>query len=266
VDFEGLNRAKEQFVLVNKKVNAKKREQETRRKLVEVERSIVSPAPLILVAPHRMYIKDGQVKFTYKGESTSGNVYILNDCIVLTKTIAKSAKDNKGVVNILLKNKPITNENNTAAPTNLEHHYLETITLKDLEIVEVSSTQIIIQIPQSSKWDFFYDNEDSKREWYTAFKEAIDAYALNVLFEGVYKEEKKNFLLISATYGRLKTSDKTADKSTEKTSNNNDQVEVTDILQKIVEQQGGNQLILNAGSKTKLFGFSGAKKQKNNLK
>jgi len=65
-------------------------------------------------------------------------------------------------------------------------------------------------------------------------------------------------MFISATYGRLKTF---SEKGVEKTPST-EQVEVTDILQKIVEQQGGNQLILNAGSKVKLFQFTMAKKAK----
>jgi len=93
------------------------------------------------------------VKFTYKGESVNGNAYILNDCIVLTKTIAK-IKD-KGVVNMLLKSFP--NNSDTSNTLSWEHHYLETISLKDLEIIDISSAQVVLQLPQATaKWDFFF--------------------------------------------------------------------------------------------------------------
>jgi len=243
----------------------KKRELETRHRLVAVERDIISPAPLFLVAPHRMHIKDGPLRFSYNAETVSGNVYILNDCIVLTKTEAKP-KD-KGVVNLFLKN---INEQILNTPSNLEqqHYYLETIPLRDLEIVDVSNVRFILQLPAPnsnpgtvSKWDFFFETEDSKREWHTAFKEAIDAYALNALFDDDLNNSEKNFVLLSATYGRLKPLEKTSDKKATP-----EQMEVTDTLHKIMRQQGGNQLILNAGPKSKLFGFTSSKKTKKQLK
>lgn len=241
VDYKALLEVKDSLVEMNKKVNSKKRELETRRRLVEVERSIISAAPLILVAPHRSYIKEGLLKFTHKNDSINGIVYILNDCIVLTKTVTRT-KD-KGVVNMLF------NMTTTNTPNNFtENHYLETIVFKDLEVIEINSASFALQ-QHKQRWEFTFDTEDSKREWYTSFKEAIDAYALHVLFEeGMFKPEKP-LQILHASYGKLKT---------EKTDKNSEleQIEVTNILQKIMAQQGGNQLILNSGSKAKLFGFT----------
>jgi len=243
VDYQALQNVKNGFVEINKKVNAKKRELEIRRRLVQVERSIVSAAPLILVAPHRSYIKEGFLKFSFKNEFLSGMVYILNDCIVLTKSLTKT-KD-KGVVNMLINMKASTNPN--VQNTLTENHYLETIPLKELELIEINSVQFSLQ-QHKEKWDFCFDSEDTKRDWFTAFKEVIDAYELHVLFEeGIYKPDKP-IQILHATYGKLKH---------EKTEKNSDpeQVEVTHKLQKIMEQQGGNQLILNSGSKKKIFNF-----------
>jgi len=233
------------LLILTKKLILKKRELETRRRLVEVERSIISEAPLILVAPHRSYIKEGLLKFTYKNDTITGIVYILNDCLVLTKTVTKT-KDK--LVNMLFN---MANTNSI-----IENHYLETILFKDLELIEVNSVQFAVQ-HNKQRWEFNFDTEDSKREWYTSFKEAIDAYALHILFEeGMYKPEKP-LQILHASYGKLKTTEKTTtDKNSEP-----EQVEVTNILQKIMQQQGGHQLILNSGSKAKLFGF-GTKKIK----
>uniref|UniRef100_A0A6B2L220 DH domain-containing protein n=1 Tax=Arcella intermedia TaxID=1963864 RepID=A0A6B2L220_9EUKA len=248
MDYPLLNKAKEEFVQVNKKVNAKKREQETRQKLVQIERSIVSAAPLILVAPHRMYIKDGLLKFTFKNETLTGIVYILNDCIVLTQAVLK-IKDK--TVNLFKKTE-------TSPQGTTENHYLETVSLKDLEIL-YDPNQLQFSLQQGeSKYDFLFDTEDNKREWYTSFKEAIDAYALTALFEVAFSKEDKNFYVISAIYGKLRTGTTSTDKS--------DQIDVTSNILKIIEQQGGNQLILNSGSKSKLFNYTGAKKVKKQLK
>lgn len=60
-DYQALVTAREKVQEQNQYINEKKKDYETRMKLIEIQDLIYSPAPLVIVAPSRLHVKDGPV-------------------------------------------------------------------------------------------------------------------------------------------------------------------------------------------------------------
>lgn len=73
-DYKALTKAKDKMQELNLYINKKKQESETRMKLIEIQDAIYSPAPLVFVAPARMYVKDGAVEVERKGDRFPGTL------------------------------------------------------------------------------------------------------------------------------------------------------------------------------------------------
>lgn len=71
-DFKALTKAKDKMQELNLYINKKKQESETRMKLIEIQDAIYSPAPFVIVAPARLYVKDGPVELEHAGERFKG--------------------------------------------------------------------------------------------------------------------------------------------------------------------------------------------------
>jgi len=220
VDYKNLVEAKKIIEKTNKTINTKKQEQETRRKLYEIERAIVSNAPMMLLAPHRLHIRDGPMAFTHKGQlENAGHVYLMNDIMVLTK--AKVEKDK--------------NMNDVT-----KYHYVTTIYVVDMELKD-SGKKLQFYLSQGPElWEFYCTDEKNKRNWTTAVNDAINTFSLNEMLKLSDDSNAKVFSILKASYGILKDPLHNSD--------------VTQVVQDIVKQQGGTQLVLNAGPKTNIFG------------
>jgi len=222
VDYLNLLEAKKTIEKLCRTFNMKKQEQETRRKLFDIQQAIISPAPMLLMAPHRLYVRDGPLQFTHKGQmETSGQVFLFNDIMLLTKT--KKEKDRKGEVT--------------------RYPYVTTITLKNTTFKGKDTTQkkSFYLVQENDQWEFYCNDDDHKREWTTAIHETMEMLSLNEMLDsGIDESGSKIFSVLKATYGYLKDPTQIVD--------------VTQVVQDIVKQQGGAQLVLNAGSKAPVFG------------
>jgi len=229
-DYSKLVEAKKTIEKNNKTINMKKREQETRRKLYEIEQSIVSNAPMMILAPHRFYIRDGPLSFTHKDQlDNSGHVFLLNDIILLTKS--KMEKDKNG--------EEIT-----------KYVYVTTISVKDMKLKDSGKKLQFYVLQGPEIWEFYCVDEDTKREWTTAMNDTLETLEVNEMLSKAGTDEpvSKIFSVYKASYGILKDPTQVAD--------------VTQIVQEIVKQQGGKQLLLNSGSKTNMFGNPSKSKNK----
>jgi len=199
----------------------------------------MSLAPLVLTAAHRLYVRGGALEYTCKGNKEKGFVYVLNDMVVLTKTILETEKSRK-----------IKKEG--YHPDKAGNHYVDTIKYQNLTLQvsegSVNKFSLVCSSPPGS-WEFVCENAISIKEWTSAIRDALDTFALNLELDDHIKsgvDSTKDFAILSASYGVLQ--------------NNKHRIDVTEKLRQIVTQQGGNQLILHPGSKEQLLGQPYTKK------
>jgi len=87
---------------------------------------------------------------------------------------------------------------------------------------------------------FIEEDNKTRVAWISALTDAIEAFSLNSMIEENIQHNNKDFVILQAKYGKLSRDDHTID--------------ITQTLREIVINQGGDQLLLNAGSKESIFG------------
>jgi len=129
------------------------------------------------------------------------------------------------------------------------NHYVDTIRLESKLTTKDSSTVQFSLVQGPNTWDFFCNNEAKKKDWLTALQDTIDTFALHLELDADILQVNtldKDFTILSACFGVL--------------INAKHRIDVTETLRNIVAQQGGSQLMLNAGPKEHLFGHPYSKK------
>jgi len=96
----------------------------------------------------------------------------------------------------------------------------------------------VVQEPE--QYEFYFPDEELKQEWQNTISDTIQIVRLNDMLDAGIDESTKVFSVLKATYGILKDPTQIVD--------------VTQIVQDVVKQQGSQQLILHAGTKANLFG------------
>jgi len=98
----------------------------------------------MLLAPHRLHIRDGPLGFTHKDKlENSGHVFLMNDIILLTKL--KIERDKNG------------NE----IP---KYVYVTTISVKDMALKD-SGKKLQFYIEQKPEiWEFYSSDEEKKKK------------------------------------------------------------------------------------------------------
>jgi len=120
------------------------------------------------------------------------------------------------------------------------NEYVETIKLQNVAFKDVEPLQFSL-IVGSTSWTFTTTTVDQKKEWFVALNDTLDTFALHGLIDEMNENNyQKGFIVLNASYGWLKSDKHTTD--------------VTSVIQEIIIQQGGGQLILNNGPKNSLFG------------
>eukprot|EP01125_Pyxidicula_operculata_P010650 TRINITY_DN3505_c2_g1_i3.p1 TRINITY_DN3505_c2_g1~~TRINITY_DN3505_c2_g1_i3.p1 ORF type:complete len:867 (+),score=220.21 TRINITY_DN3505_c2_g1_i3:235-2835(+) len=257
-DYKNLVNAKDRIQQTNKYINVKKQEQDNRIKLFELQESIVSSnnTPMVVVAPHRLYVMDGLLDFTNRGRFEHGRVYVMNDMIILTRMIPEIKPRTAvpfgipliGLVKAYTQwSQQQIEEAPSKAGKKTGNLYLDTIKFKNLQVSDCGPIQFSL-IQGDTQWDFFCDTKKSKKDWVSTIHSAVETYTLYSLIEGISDSNtESDFLIVSGSYGNIM---------------NKKVVDVTDILNNKVREQGGNQLKLESGSKVPLFGDPTKKKDK----
>jgi hypothetical protein len=227
-DFHNLQAARDAVMELNQYINSKKKESETRMKLLSIQDKIYSPAPLLIVKPARLYVKDGHVEFQTDGTAESGHLFVMNDLIIICKNVAKATKE---------------------GPAGL--HLYQSLKLSNLVVVSATPTSFQL-LQQQKTWTFTVASPEACKVWVTQIHETLETFALNEMLDEELTEqtaEEGGFVVINSIFGILKNEKKCKD--------------VTQIIQDVVKQQGGKSLFLKEGPKKALFGnpAEGRKKQ-----
>jgi len=96
VDWPNLQAALEKVKETNDFVNEKKKEDQTRRKIADIQSSIIAKEPLVLVQRGRVLVREGAVfELTNNNKKKKGFYYFLfNDCLIKTKPHSYDKKTN----------------------------------------------------------------------------------------------------------------------------------------------------------------------------
>lgn len=227
VDWNNLQKAQKEIQSINLYINAQKLKQDTNRKLVLAEKTIVSNIPLVLVVPHRLYIHDGKVEFLHNAKRVPGHLYLLNDIVIIT------------VYSTTL--------------TQIQHTFVEQYYLNHVTFNEVSKDNFSLTIrtdDQIQNLDFWCQPGELAK-WVKEFKEAISTYTLKKILDIQVQNTnllQKEFAILEAKYGVLNRTDQCKD--------------VTDQVIKICMMQGGDQLLLKSETKSVIFGNPAPKSRK----
>eukprot|EP01125_Pyxidicula_operculata_P004740 TRINITY_DN1774_c1_g1_i2.p1 TRINITY_DN1774_c1_g1~~TRINITY_DN1774_c1_g1_i2.p1 ORF type:complete len:1193 (+),score=364.73 TRINITY_DN1774_c1_g1_i2:6-3584(+) len=244
IDLPNLKTAVTKLSEVNRMINAKKQDSENRQRLLVVQNSIINPGiPVIVIAPHRLYVQEALLEFTHKSKKEVGMVYIMNDQLILTQTqIDPSAK--QALPLPPSKFKP----QNVKSGLKPGHYYIDTVSFKKLVLKDTGKDTFSL-VQGKEEYTFTCENEDQKKLIGQCLNDVLASYALNELLDRSLGEStiQSGFILLTALFGHTK-SGKTID--------------VTAKLKQIIQQQGGNQLMLSAGSKKQIFGDPAPKKKK----
>eukprot|EP01127_Copromyxa_protea_P018537 TRINITY_DN5860_c0_g1_i2.p1 TRINITY_DN5860_c0_g1~~TRINITY_DN5860_c0_g1_i2.p1 ORF type:complete len:1195 (-),score=248.51 TRINITY_DN5860_c0_g1_i2:56-3478(-) len=226
-DFENLTVASDLLQKLNVHINAQKQKAEIRQKVTEVEARIVSDVPLMLVAPHRLYIKDGPVIMMDHRKKREAHLYLLNDLAILCKVRKKQVTNN---IFGFGESKTIS-----------VHNFYKRINLARAIVKADEKEQSFSLIIGGDTIKLTVSDAEEKTAWVKEIHEAIQTRALKDMLDTNIKQNtlKKAFAILSASYGALEK---------EKTT-----LDVTEKLKEIVQEQGGS-LTLAKGSKGKLFG------------
>jgi hypothetical protein len=122
-----------------------------------------------------------------------------------------------------------------------KYDFEESITFSGVELTALQGTRFTLRKPEGD-WEFSCSDGLEAQEWYKQFKSTIDAWQLQETCTAQIASSKEGLRILSATYGEL--------------SEPKYCIEVTQQLQDMVNQQGGDKLEIPAGeSKSKLPGF-----------
>jgi len=86
VDYHNLTKAKAEIQNMNQNLNEKQKEHENQLKLYQIQQSITTTVPLLLVSPQRLFVREGEVDYYKKdGSRSHGYIFLLSDMLLLTK-------------------------------------------------------------------------------------------------------------------------------------------------------------------------------------
>jgi len=218
VDWKNITDALDRITEVNMWINKKKQEQDNRMKILALEEMIKSPIPLVLVAPHRLFVRQGPLLCKRAGvdkDNISIILFMFNDMAVLTKQLKATAYD-----------------------------YLDKIMFQKTELKDLSNTTFMLIEDNNRQFTFTCSTPQEKAEWVKEIKETLQTLSLHTILNEHLNDTSihDGFVILSATYGQINKPKKCID--------------VTDAIRKIVQEQGGNSLTLRAETKCKLPGFS----------
>jgi hypothetical protein len=80
VDHQNLKEAADAVTEVNVYINRKKQEQDNRLKIVALQEMIKSAVPLLLVAPHRLFVRQGPLLVKRNNEPSSTACVVRDTC------------------------------------------------------------------------------------------------------------------------------------------------------------------------------------------
>jgi len=97
-DYECLLKAKEGVVQLNKFINDKQKEQQNVIKLQEIQDVIIATVPIVVKRPNRLYVFDGDIKYTLGTDTeVEGHLYVLNDIVLLARVKHKKQQKKKSI-------------------------------------------------------------------------------------------------------------------------------------------------------------------------
>jgi actin-related protein len=227
VDHQNLKEAADAVTEVNVYINRKKQEQDNRLKIVALQEMIKSAVPLLLVAPHRLFVRQGPllVKRNNEPSSTACVVFMFTDLLIVTTQSKTSDKS-------------------------LSFNYVDKLNFAKCDFADLGNTDFKIT-EEKKVIAFTSSSPEEQRGWVKELKETIETVKLHSQLDGDISDTnnfKEGFVLLSATYGQLHKPRHCID--------------VTTALQNIIKEQGGASLTLNADTKSKLPGFSDPSKSK----
>jgi len=224
VDYENLNDAHDKVKEVNTYINKRKQDSDNNNKILAIQDSLVSAVPIVIIAPHRLFIKEAKATVVSENKTVNVQVYIFNDMIVLA-----SAQTHHKTI---------------------KYHFEAMIKFNSaLTIKDEDAQKFSITSKNDNKTWTFQIADGQKESIMKELKEALDTYELNTSLDDDILANKSGsgLQILSATYGQLARPNRSKD--------------VTAALQQIVQQQSGT-LTLRAESKTKLPGFGDPAKKK----
>uniref|UniRef100_A0A6B2L3K6 DH domain-containing protein n=1 Tax=Arcella intermedia TaxID=1963864 RepID=A0A6B2L3K6_9EUKA len=238
VDYNNLVKAKDEIQKMNEFINDKQQEHENRLKLEQLQSKIVTSIPLVLTVPNRLFLREGKVNISKNNSSeVKGTLIAMNDILLLTKRDSTSIDRNiKKITSLILDVVPVIEQPKEED----EMILMDTVKFADKFTLRNEGGVQFTLCCGSDTWTITCENEKEQKNWIKALTEAIDTFSLNSTLDETMAQLNTDFNVIQARYGNLNRQAQVVD--------------VTQILQKLVTEQGGSQLIIYPPAKKTLFG------------
>lgn len=121
-----------------------------------------------------------------------------------------------------------------------QKQYVTSVPYTHLKVEHPEEEILILRLDFENYWKLKCEDPQALDMWMSTIQEASATSSLNAILDEQLNQKDQGFMLISATYGVL-----------EKTKTSKD---VTELLQYIIDNQGGQGLHLEAGDKANVLG------------